>query len=66
MSRQRPYSEQVAANLLRRYGLAAVWQLHLAAARAYRDGNRLAAMSIAEIADAAERVMQRRRDRANS
>ena len=61
MAKQRPYSELVAANMLRRYGLAAVWQLQLAAARAYRDGNRLAALSIAEIADAAEREMQKRR-----
>lgn len=66
MSRRHSYAEQVAANLLRRYGLAVVWQLQLAAARAYRDGNRLAAMSIADIADAAEQQMQRRRDHASS
>jgi hypothetical protein len=54
------YSEQVAANMLRRYGLAAIWQLHLSAAKAYREGNERAARSIADIADAAERVWLRR------
>jgi hypothetical protein len=56
MSGPLPYSEQVAANLLNRYGLAAIWQLHLAAANAYQKGNRLAALSILDIADAAERI----------
>ena len=60
MSGPVPYSEQVAANMLRRYGLAAIWQLHLSAAKAYREGNRQAARSIADIADAAERVWLRR------
>ena len=57
--RPRTYSERVAANMLNRYGLAAIWQLHLAAARAHRDGNMLAARSIIDIADAAEREWQR-------
>src|SRR3954452_14159780 len=35
MSGPVPYSEQVAANMLRRYGLGAIWQLHLSAAKAY-------------------------------
>lgn len=60
MSGPLPYSEQVAANLLNRYGLAAIWQLHLSAAKAYRDGNGLAALSIMNIADAAERMWLRR------
>jgi hypothetical protein len=60
MSRPLPYSEQVAANVLRRYGLAAIWQLHLSAAKAYREGNARAARSILDIADAAERVWLRR------
>jgi hypothetical protein len=46
--------------MLNRYGLAAIWQLHLSAAKAYRQGNRLAARSIIDIADAAEREWQRR------
>ena len=60
MSGSVPYSEQVAANMLRRYGLAAIWQLHLSAAKAYRQGNARAARSILDIADAAERVWLRR------
>ena len=63
MSRSLPYSEQVAANMLNRYGLAAIWQLHLSAAKAYRAGNGLAALSMLDIADAAERIwLQRSRD----
>ena len=58
--RTRSYSEQVAANMLNRYGLAAIWQLELAAARAHLEGNMLAARSISDIADAAEREWQRR------
>jgi hypothetical protein len=53
------HSEQVAANMLNRYGLAAIWQLHLSATKAYRAGNELAARSIMDIADAAERVWLR-------
>jgi hypothetical protein len=60
MASSRSYSEQVAGNLLNRYGLAAIWHLHLSAATAYREGNPMAARSIAEIADAAERVWMRR------
>jgi hypothetical protein len=55
------YAEQVAANMLNRHGLAAIWQLHMAAAAAYRRGERVAAMSITEIAEAAEREWLRRR-----
>ncbi len=60
MSGPVPHSEQVAANMLNRYGLAAIWQLHLSAAKAYREGNGLAAVSILDVADAAERVWLRR------
>lgn len=56
------YADQVAGNLLNRYGLAAIWQLHLSAAKAYRQGNALAARSIIDIADAAEREWRRRAD----
>jgi hypothetical protein len=60
MSTPHTYSEQVAANMLNRYGLAAIWRLQLSAAKAYRDGKTLAARSIVDIADAAEREWQRR------
>jgi len=39
-------------------GVAAIWQLHLAAARAYRDGQKAAATGIIEIADVAERGLR--------
>jgi hypothetical protein len=60
MPTPRSYPEQVASNLLNRYGLAAIWQLHVSAATAYRKGNAMAARSIAEIAEAAEREWLRR------
>ena len=41
--------------MLARDGIAAIWTLHLAAARADRDGNKGMAATIIEIADAAER-----------
>ena len=44
-----------ARTLLARHGVAAIWLLHLAAAKAYREGNTDAATSVIEIADAAER-----------
>ena len=47
--------ENIARRVLVREGVAAIWQLHLAAARAYRDGLNEAATGIVEIADAAER-----------
>jgi len=60
MRSSRSYSEQVASNLLNRYGLAAIWQLHVSAAAAYRKGNAMAARSIIDIAEAAEREWLRR------
>jgi hypothetical protein len=59
MAESRSYAERVAANLLKRHGFAAIWQLQMSAARAYREGNPAAAASIAEIADAAEREWMR-------
>ena len=47
-------SERLALSMLVRHGIAAVWQLHLAAADAHRTGHTIAAASIVEIADAAE------------
>jgi hypothetical protein len=42
---------------LARDGIAAVWQLHLAATKAHQDGHRAAAALIIEIADAAQREL---------
>ena len=47
--------ERLARTMLAREGIAAIWVLHLSAAKAYRDGHRAAAASIIEITDAAER-----------
>ena len=46
--------------MLARNGLAAIWILHLSAARQYREGNKTAALAIIEVADAAERELLRR------
>ena len=48
------FAQEPARILLARHGVAAIWLLHLAAARAYREGNTAAAASVIEIADAAE------------
>ena len=45
----------IASRMLAHKGLAVIWELHVAAATAYRTGNFAAAASIMEIADAAER-----------
>ena len=55
MTPDRTPTEIVALSLLAQDGVAAIWQLHLSAALAYRDGQMAAATGIIEIADAAER-----------
>jgi hypothetical protein len=55
MTPDRTPTEIVALSLLAQDGVAAIWQLHLSAALAYRDGQEAAATGIIEIADAAER-----------
>jgi hypothetical protein len=50
----------LALKMLARDGFAAIWVLHLSAARAYREGRKAAATAIIEIADAAEREWLRR------
>ena len=50
----------LALKMLARDGIAAIWVLHLSAARAYREGRKAAAATIIEIADAAEREWLRR------
>ena len=54
MTRAHNLTEKVALSILAREGIAAVWQLHLAAAEAHRTGHPIAAASLVEIADAAE------------
>jgi hypothetical protein len=48
------FAENIARELLARDGVPAVWQLHLAAAKACRDGFARAAEALVMIADAAE------------
>ena len=60
MALHRTRTENLALRILARDGIAAIWTLHLAAARAYRDGNKAMAATILEIADAAEREWLRR------
>jgi hypothetical protein len=58
--------ENIARKILVREGVGAIWQLHLAAARAYRDGQKAAATGIIEIADVVEREWLRRNGSASS
>ena len=53
------YIEIIAARMLSRKGIAAIWQLHLTAAAAFRRGNWLSATALVGIADAAERLWRR-------
>lgn len=50
---------EVAADLLRTDGIAVIWQAHITAARANRDGYRKAAEILLRIADAAEDATRR-------
>jgi len=60
MIRLHTVTEAIALRVLAREGIAAVWQLQVAAGIAYRTGNPGSAASIMEIAEAAERVLMRR------
>jgi hypothetical protein len=51
-------AECVAKELLTRDGAAIVWQAHVAAAKAYREGNPKAAEILLRIADAAEEAVR--------
>ena len=60
MIRLHTVTEAVALRVLAREGIAAIWQLQVAAGSAYRTGHPGPAASIMEIAEAAERVLMRR------
>lgn len=64
MSLRRKFAENIALTMIVSDGIAAIWKLHLAAARAYREGNKAAAVAIIDIADAAEREWLRGNGRA--
>ena len=59
MDNRRLLAEAVALELLARDGIAAIWQLNLVAADAYRGGYPSAAQSLLEIAEAAEQAWLR-------
>ena len=52
-------TEHLALKLLARAGIAAIWQLHIAAAQVYRRACPRAAAMVAEIAEAAEQASLR-------
>ena len=60
MTFRRTRAENLALTMLARDGIAAIWLLHLSAARVYREGHKAAAAGIIEIAEAAEREWLRR------
>ena len=53
-------AEKIALELLAHDGASAVWQLHVVAAKVYRDGGARAAGILLDIADAAERNLASR------
>lgn len=60
MIRLHSATQAIARRMLVRNGIAAIWQLQVAAGVAYRTGYSEAAASIMEIAEAAEREVLRR------
>jgi len=54
MTRARTQTNQLALSMLARDGIAAIWQLHLAAANAHQTGHPAAADAMLEITEAAE------------
>ena len=52
-------AEKLALSVLAREGIAAIWQLHMAAADAHRTGHPGAAGAILDIAEAAEEAWLR-------
>ena len=64
MGFRRTRLENIALTMIVRDGVAVIWELHLAAATAYNQGNRAAAAAIIDIADAAEREWLRGNGRA--
>jgi hypothetical protein len=62
----RAFHEKIALELLACDGIAIIWQLHVRAAKAYRDGFTRSAEILIETADAAERLLQRAREAGRS
>jgi hypothetical protein len=49
------FAESAATRLILREGVSAIWRLHVMAAQIHGEGNERMALSVLEIADAAER-----------
>ena len=60
----RTLTDKLALNILANEGIEAIWRLHVAAAEACRDGCPSAATSVTEIAEAAEEVLLRAKEKA--
>ena len=56
-------NEKLALKILANEGIEAIWRLHVAAAEACRDGCPSAATSVTEIAEAAEEVLLRAKEK---
>ena len=59
MTRSHTLTEKLALSILADNGISAIWNLHTAAADAYRTGYPHAAQAILEIAEAAEEAWLR-------
>jgi hypothetical protein len=59
MTRARTLTEKLALMILAREGIAAIWQLHLAAVNAHQTGHPAAADAMVQIAEAAENAWLR-------
>jgi len=51
---RRPFAETLASRLLARDGMAAIWNLHVAAAAEHRNGRLEAAAALVVLADTVE------------
>lgn len=56
MLTERSSAEKLASRMLGQYGIAFIWDVHVAAAAAYGLGNSRIADGLIEIAEAAEQV----------
>ena len=59
----RTLNENLALKILANEGIEAIWRLHLAAAAAHRDGCPSVSASVTEIAEAAEEVLLRAKEK---
>jgi len=63
MTLRRTHVENIALKMIERAGITVIWELHLIAAKAHREGSKASAAAIIEIADAAEGEWRRGNER---